>query len=61
MDDIAICPHCGTELTEDYGECFMEDLDVVRYVYGFCEKCEHTYKWKEVYTFLKLEEVEENA
>ena len=61
MDDIAVCLHCGTELTEDYGDCFMEGLGVTSNVYGFCEKCGHTYEWEEVYTFLKLREVKENA
>lgn len=61
MDDIAVCLHCGTELTENYGECFMEDLYVIRHIYGFCEKCGCTYEWEDVYTFLKLREVKEYA
>ena len=62
MEGIATCPHCGTELTEDYGEYYMENPDVViRQVYVNCNNCERTYTWEEVFSFQQIREVEENA
>lgn len=56
----AICPNCGHELIEDESYDIFVDISEFReYVVGHCENCGKEYKWIDIFTFSRVEDLKE--
>ena len=56
------CPNCGEYIqnteaidSEFYNNAYYD------YVVGICDKCRKTYRWTEVFTFNRIEEIQEET
>ena len=64
MHNEPLCPECGELLeliTSDEFELDMNFFNYVKFCYGFCPKCGKYYKWKEVWNYSGVVEVEPDA
>lgn len=60
MYDEPKCPACDFYL--DYDDKIDDELDGSHYVSlweGRCPECDRKYRWKEIYTFERVEDLEE--
>lgn len=56
----AICPNYGHALIGDDTYDFSVDIAVLReHVVGHCEDCNKEYQWVNIFTFSRVEEIEE--
>lgn len=56
----AICPNCGNELIENEGyEIFIDISECQEYVTGYCENCRKKYRWVNIFSFSRVENIEE--
>lgn len=55
-----ICPNCGHELIEDGSYDFFIDIsECQEYVVGYCENCGKKYQWINIFSFSRVENIEE--
>lgn len=60
MGDFARCPHCDVML--EFDDSLDSEYDGGKYIdtiIGHCPVCEKSFRWKEVYLYDRVEEVEE--
>lgn len=55
-----ICPNCGHELIEDESyDIFIDISECREYVVGHCENCGKKYRWINIFSFSRVENIEE--
>ena len=56
----AICPNCGYELIEDESyDIFIDISECQEYVVGYCENCRKEYRWINIFSLSRVENIEE--
>jgi len=60
MELMPSCPHCGCTLTffEHY-DCYDDADKALFFADGHCPKCLREYRWTDVYTLNRIEDLEE--
>lgn len=55
-----ICPNCGHELIEDESyDIFIDISECQEYVVGYCENCRKEYRWINIFSLSRVENIEE--
>ena len=61
MELMPSCPHCGCVLNfvEHYNH-YNDGSEALFFARGYCPECRQSYRWTDVYTLNRIEDLEED-